>query len=122
LFDLTRCTFKRAIPDIPGGLVRLTPIEFLRLLTRHCSGHEKYISAYDCQLKREILFRIFPHHLPADNPQQAESSSGIGGNGNLNCIRDKSGGTKEQKESNEGYHALFLVSNLHDFVYNDDGI
>ena len=51
--------------------------------------------------------------MPADNPQQAESASGIGGNGNLNCIRDKSGGTKEQKESDKGYHALFAVSDDH---------
>ena len=80
-------------------------------LTHQCSGREKYIPAYDCQLEREILFHIFPHHLPADNPQQVESASGIGANGNLNCIRDKSGGTKEQKESDAGYHALFAVSN-----------
>ncbi|KAF9780518.1 hypothetical protein BJ322DRAFT_1011992 [Thelephora terrestris] len=71
--------------------------EQFRAFLENC-GHEKYIPAYDCLLQREILFRIFPHHLPADNPQQAESASGIGGNGNLNCIRDKSGGTKEQKE------------------------
>lgn len=72
--------------------------------------------AYDCQLECEILFRIFPHHLPGDNPQQAESASGIGGNGNLNCIRDKSGGTKEQKESDAGYHALFAVSDHRDLL------
>jgi hypothetical protein len=86
-----------------------------RKLTRQHSGREKYIPAYDCQLGCEILFRVFPHHLPADNPQQAESASGIGGNGNFNCIRDKSGGTKEQKESDEGYHALFAVSDHYDF-------
>ncbi|KAF9786365.1 hypothetical protein BJ322DRAFT_1099898 [Thelephora terrestris] len=80
--------------------------EQFRAFLENC-GHEKYIPAYDCLLQREILFRIFPHNLPADNPQHAESASGIGGNGNLNCIRDKSGGTKEQKESDEGYHALF---------------
>jgi len=61
-------------------------------------------------LKREILFQIFPHCLPADGPQQAESSSGIGGGGNHNCIRGKLGGSKEEKESDEGYHAMFLVS------------
>jgi hypothetical protein len=85
-------------------------------LTCQRSGHEKYIPAYDCQLEREILFRIFPHHLPADNPQQAESVSGIGANRNLNCIQDKSGGTKEEKESEAGYHALFAVSNHHSTV------
>ena len=88
--------------------VQLFIATFCKLRHEH-SGHEKYMPAYDCQLKCEILFRIFPHHLPGDNPQQAESASGIGGNGNLNCIRDKSGGTKEQKESDAGYHALFAV-------------
>ena len=88
---------------------------FLRL-TCQCSGREKYIPAYNSQLKREILFRVFPHHLPGDNPQQAESASGIGGNGNLNCIRDKSGGTKELKESDKHYHALFAVSDHQGFT------
>ena len=88
------------------------PALTLNMLTRQHSGHEKYIPAYDCQLEREILFRVFPHHLPADNPQQAESASGIGANGNLNCIRDKVGGAKEQKESEAGYHALFAVSDV----------
>ncbi|KAF9779424.1 hypothetical protein BJ322DRAFT_1167239 [Thelephora terrestris] len=89
--------------------------EQFRAFLENCS-HEKYIPAYDCLLKREILFRIFPHHLPADNPQQAESASGIGGNGNLNCIRDKSGGTKEQKESNDVYHALFAPGKIRRMV------
>ena len=74
-----------------------------------CSGRDKYLEAYDCKLRREILFRVFPHCLPSDNPQQAESSSGVGPGGNLNCIHGKAGGGKEEKESDEGYHALFSV-------------
>ena len=75
-----------------------------------CSGRDKYLKAYDCKLRREILFRIFPHCLPSDNPQQAESSSGVGPGGNLNCIHGKAGGGKEERESDDGYHALFSVS------------
>jgi len=75
-----------------------------------CSGRDKLLGAYDSKLKREILFRIFPHCLPSDNPQQAENSSGVGPGGNRNCIRGKGGGNREEKESNEGYHALFSVS------------
>jgi hypothetical protein len=74
------------------------------------SGRDKYLSAYDCKLKQEILFRLFPHCLPSDNPQQAESSSGVGPGGNRNCIRGKVGGTKEEQETDDGYHALFSVS------------
>ena len=78
-----------------------------------CSGRDKYLEAYDCKLKREILFRVFPHCLPSDNPQQAESSSGVGAGGNRNCIRGKVGGSKEERETNDGYHALFSVSPHH---------
>ena len=74
------------------------------------SGRDKYLEAYDCKLKQEILFRIFPHCLPSDNPQQAESASGVGPSGNRNCIRGKAGGSKEEQERNDGYHALFSVS------------
>jgi len=74
------------------------------------SGRNNYLEAYDCKLRREILFRVFPHCLPSDNPQQAESSSGVGPGGNLNCIQGKAGGGKEERESDNGYHALFSVS------------
>ena len=74
-----------------------------------CSGRDKYLEAYDCKLKQTILFRTFPHCLPSDNPQQAESSSGVGPGGNRNCIHGESGGGKEERESDDGYHALFSV-------------
>ena len=77
------------------------------------SGCSKYLEAYDCKLRREILFQVFPHCLPSDNPQQAESSSGVGPGGNLNCIHGKAGGGKEERESDKGYHALFSVSSHH---------
>ena len=77
------------------------------------SGRDKFLEAYDCKLKQDILFRVFPHCLPSDNPQQAESSSVIGPGGQRNCIRGKAGGSKEERESDEGYHALFHVSSHH---------
>ncbi|THH10950.1 hypothetical protein EW146_g8209 [Bondarzewia mesenterica] len=64
-------------------------------------------TAYDCQLKQEILFRVIGHILPADNPQQAESASIVGGQGNLNCRYDLMGSTEVERETNEGYHAHF---------------
>ena len=77
------------------------------------SGCDKFLKAYDCKLRREILFRVFPHCLPSANPQQAESSSVIGPGGKHNCVHGKAGGSKEERESDEGYHALFSVSSHH---------
>ncbi|KAJ7436399.1 hypothetical protein FB451DRAFT_1344639 [Mycena latifolia] len=63
--------------------------------------------AYDCSLEQEILFEIIQHVLPADNPQQSETSSHIGMVGNLGCRRDLTGGTKEEQETDAGYHSLY---------------
>ena len=74
-----------------------------------CSSRDKYLEAYDCKLKQTILFQTLPHCLPSDNPQQAKSSSGVGPGGNRNCICGELGGGKEERESDDGYHALFSV-------------
>ncbi|KAJ7803462.1 hypothetical protein B0H14DRAFT_3091985 [Mycena olivaceomarginata] len=66
--------------------------------------------AYDCELEQEILFEIIQHVLPADNPQQSETSSHIGMAGSLGCRRDDAGGSKEYCETDEGYHAMYAVS------------
>ncbi|KAJ6602335.1 hypothetical protein B0H10DRAFT_2167291 [Mycena sp. CBHHK59/15] len=58
----------------------------------------KYHEAYDCELEQEILFRIFAHALPADNPQQAESASNAGVHTNL---------WSAHRKTDEGYRALF---------------
>ncbi|KAJ6508188.1 hypothetical protein C8R45DRAFT_815921 [Mycena sanguinolenta] len=63
--------------------------------------------AYDCRLQQEILLRIGIHLLPADNPQQAETTSTAGSSANLWCREDDSGGSATHRETDEGYHALF---------------
>ncbi|KAJ7607052.1 hypothetical protein FB45DRAFT_1040587 [Roridomyces roridus] len=85
----------------------------------HASSSEQFVAlgedcapgvwhhAYDCELEQEILFDIIPHVLPADNPQQSETSSHIGMGGNLGCRRDYTGGTKEICETDEGYDAFY---------------
>jgi hypothetical protein len=47
----------------------------------------------NCKSQQEDQFRIGIHLLPGDNPQQAESTSS----------------TTLDRESEEGYHTLFLV-------------
>ncbi|KAJ7135192.1 hypothetical protein C8R43DRAFT_894348, partial [Mycena crocata] len=70
-----------------------------------CDG--QWSVAYDCELQREILFRLGIHLLPADNPQQAESTSTAGSSATLWCREDDSGGSATHRESDEGYHALY---------------
>ncbi|KAJ6586682.1 hypothetical protein B0H10DRAFT_1733084, partial [Mycena sp. CBHHK59/15] len=54
-------------------------------------GSDKYHNVYDCKLEQHILFRVFAHVLPADNPQQAESASNAGVHSNLWCRYDMAG-------------------------------
>ncbi|ESK89680.1 hypothetical protein Moror_8586 [Moniliophthora roreri MCA 2997] len=63
--------------------------------------------AHDCKAEEEILFQLIPHVLPADNPQQSENTSHVGGQGNMKCCRDLRGGTDAEKESDTGYHGMF---------------
>jgi len=62
-------------------------------------------------LKTEILFHLLLHNLPGDNPQQSEDASHMGG-GNCKMISraDMTGGTRGEKETDDGYDQLFLVS------------
>ncbi|KAJ6536221.1 hypothetical protein B0H19DRAFT_1213746 [Mycena capillaripes] len=62
-----------------------------------------YHEAYNCQLQQEILFRLFAHVLPADNPHQAESASNAGVHSNQWCRYDDGGGASTHRETNEGY-------------------
>jgi hypothetical protein len=48
--------------------------------------------------------------LPADNPQQSEESSHMGGGANLKDRKSKKGGPRTTTESDVGYHSLFEVS------------
>ncbi|KAF9065612.1 hypothetical protein BDP27DRAFT_1424693 [Rhodocollybia butyracea] len=68
---------------------------------------DKWITTYDSKLEEEILIQLKLHFLPADNPQQSETASHIGVNGNLNCRADLMGGPDAFKESKEGYEALY---------------
>lgn len=73
-------------------------------------GKDIWHLAYDCIVGEEVLFRIIPHILPADNPQASHTCSHIGLMGNLSCRRCGVGGVWGYKKSEEGYHELFSVS------------
>lgn len=71
---------------------------------------DQWHTAYDCKLKRDILFQIVPHILPGDNPQQSETSSHIGVQANFNSRQDEVGGTEREKEDPQIYLKLHTVS------------
>ncbi|KAI0726422.1 hypothetical protein C8Q72DRAFT_928484 [Fomitopsis betulina] len=80
--------------------------EQLEILAKD-TGPERWHTAYDCELGQEVLFRIIPHVFPADNPQQSEHTSHIGGNGNKPCRACKIGGSAPERESDEKYDSFF---------------
>ncbi|KAJ7165402.1 hypothetical protein C8R46DRAFT_901106 [Mycena filopes] len=84
-------------------------LEQFDALAEDCNATD-WAPAYDCSLRREILFQVRAHLLPADNPQQAESTSTSGANATWWCREDKSGGSDAHRETDGGYHALFGVS------------
>lgn len=73
-------------------------------------GPAKWYTGYDCVLKQEVLFRIIPHVLPADNPQQAEHCSHMTGKGSRPCRRCEVGGSAAECEEDETYEQFFSVS------------
>ncbi|KAF8997349.1 hypothetical protein BDZ89DRAFT_778528 [Hymenopellis radicata] len=74
--------------------------------------HKNPIRCYNAATHRWCRIRIMIPSLPADNPQQSEESSHIGGNGNLKCRKCKMGGNYEYAESNEGFHAYHYAGIL----------
>ncbi|KAJ7857220.1 hypothetical protein B0H13DRAFT_2237721 [Mycena leptocephala] len=81
-------------------------LEQFDALAEDCMQND-WTPTYDCKLQQEILFRIGIHLLPADNPQQAETTSTAGSSANRWCREDDSGGSATHCETDEGYHALF---------------
>ncbi|OCH83781.1 hypothetical protein OBBRIDRAFT_815707 [Obba rivulosa] len=71
---------------------------------------ESWHEAFDCQLREEILFRILPIMMPADNPQQSQSCSHRGLNSNYWCRKCKLGGTVQERETDECFHQHFPPS------------
>ncbi|KAJ6608562.1 hypothetical protein B0H10DRAFT_1815561 [Mycena sp. CBHHK59/15] len=61
------------------------------------------VVAWDCELKEEVLLRPYSLLFAGDNPMQAELCSCAGLNTNFFCRTCKAGGTREWKQSNEGF-------------------
>ncbi|TFK45608.1 hypothetical protein OE88DRAFT_1715312 [Heliocybe sulcata] len=89
-----------------------SPMEILRAVceTLKSTQSGKPFRVWDCVRRRYVLIRPWLLFLPGDNPMQAEAASHIGMQGNQFCRRCHAGGTKEFKESDEGYPTLMMAS------------
>ncbi|THU97830.1 hypothetical protein K435DRAFT_721412, partial [Dendrothele bispora CBS 962.96] len=67
------------------------------------------IICYNASTGRMCGVRLHISVLPADNPQQAEEASHMGGNANYPCRKCNVGGPSEHVQSDEGYHSLYLA-------------
>lgn len=51
-------------------------------------------------------------YIPADNPQQLDKASHMGGNANYKSHKSMKSGPADKTESNEGYHELYTVTRI----------
>ncbi|KAJ7112256.1 hypothetical protein C8R44DRAFT_833171 [Mycena epipterygia] len=64
------------------------------------------VVAWDCETKEEVLLRPYALLFAGDNPMQAELCSCAGLNTNFFCRTCQAGGTREWKQSNEGFASI----------------
>ncbi|EIW73880.1 hypothetical protein CONPUDRAFT_25752, partial [Coniophora puteana RWD-64-598 SS2] len=71
--------------------------------------HQNPVRCFNAVTHRpcRVILRI--PSLPADNPQQSEECSHMGGNANLKCRKCKNGGPLEETGTDSGYHALHFA-------------
>ncbi|KDR66148.1 hypothetical protein GALMADRAFT_81147 [Galerina marginata CBS 339.88] len=75
------------------------------------STHKQPVKVRHGTTGAPIRFKIYVNSEPGDNPAQSEGCGHIGGNGNHLCRKCDAGGTKEVKQSDDGYHQLFQPGN-----------
>ncbi|KAJ6622345.1 hypothetical protein B0H10DRAFT_2342221 [Mycena sp. CBHHK59/15] len=65
------------------------------------------VVAWDCEAKEEVLLHSYGLLFAGDNPRQVELCSCAGLSSNFFCRTCKAGGTREWKQSNEGFAEIF---------------
>ncbi|KAJ7787250.1 hypothetical protein B0H14DRAFT_3580816 [Mycena olivaceomarginata] len=83
-----------------------SPEQFSAIKEQIVATHTEPIPCYNAETKRNCRVILRAPSLPADNPQQSEEASHMGGNANCGCRRCKAGGPHEKTESDEGYHSM----------------
>ncbi|THU86067.1 hypothetical protein K435DRAFT_684434 [Dendrothele bispora CBS 962.96] len=88
------------------------PEQFAKIHKIINDTHTNPIKCYNAHTRRTCRVILRVPSLPADNPQQSEEASHIGGSSNQFCRRCHVGGTHREKESDSGYHSLFEIGVL----------
>ncbi|KAG1833933.1 hypothetical protein EV424DRAFT_1468957 [Suillus variegatus] len=73
---------------------------------------ESGVFTWDCKHEEEVMLELYGLFLGGDNPMQAEECSHAGLHCNYFCRTCEVGGTKEYKESDEGYKSIFVPEKL----------
>ncbi|KAG1723899.1 hypothetical protein EDB19DRAFT_1915867 [Suillus lakei] len=73
---------------------------------------ESGVFTWDCKHEEEVMLELYGLFLGGDNPMQAEECSHAGLHCNYFCRTCEVGGTKEYKESDEGYKSIFVPGKL----------
>ncbi|KAI0822207.1 hypothetical protein BC628DRAFT_1391550 [Trametes gibbosa] len=71
------------------------------------TGDNTWHTTYDCSIQEEVMLRVLPEVLPADNPQQSTLCSHVGLHGNHPCRHCGFGGPELERKSDEGYESHF---------------
>ncbi|KAL1757677.1 hypothetical protein FB107DRAFT_289061 [Schizophyllum commune] len=83
-----------------------SPEQFAAVRDQINATHTKPIHCFNASTKRECAVILRVPALPADNPQQSEEASHIGGNGNHPCRKCEVGGAAPVKGTDDYYHAF----------------
>ncbi|KAJ6583705.1 hypothetical protein B0H10DRAFT_1833406, partial [Mycena sp. CBHHK59/15] len=83
-----------------------SPEQFSAVKDQIQATHKNPIPCYNADTGRNCRVILRARSLPADNPQQSEEASHMGGNTNCGCRCCKAGGPSDFTESNDGYHSM----------------
>ncbi|KAK0211405.1 hypothetical protein IW262DRAFT_1450617 [Armillaria fumosa] len=83
-----------------------SPEQFSALRDQVHNTEKNPVRCFNAHTKRPCHFILHVPALPADNPQQSEEASHIGGNANMGCRKCHAGGCHEHTESDSSYDAL----------------
>ena len=90
-------------------MIYLFRFAFFGLINIIRATHKNPIRCYKADTHSRACVILQVPNLPADNPQQSEEASHMGGNANQKCRCSMKGGPHTITESNEGYHELYTI-------------
>ena len=90
----------------------MSPVFPMSIHSGHREAFDEPIVAWDCEAKEEVLLRPYSLLFAGDNPMRAELCSCAGLNTNFFCRTCQAGGTRDWKQSNDGFAEVLKVRSL----------